>query len=284
MPLFEEDYVVVNVWTSEDNKAVPGPNVGHVSIQTKLNYISFGPGGRKQNNTPKLFKPVEDIFSPYVGVRPPHFQQTFDDDCLAEAYAEDQMRSISSLEECKPNEVPYIYSKKTRSYRRVNVMPNTIDPDEYLVAAIPLLPNVRIALYGLRNDKIEQQFETLKKHVKGWRMIGSNILSRNIGEESAESCASLALRCLESGGMYNYLASGLSSQTTSVVKPDVLLRQVIAAKENELVKHPETKNFQYAGESNLQDIKQRYRYVNQHASANDDMVALSKVLPSKKSG
>lgn len=39
----KDDYVIINIWTSESNAAIKGANVGHVSLETRFGYISFWP-------------------------------------------------------------------------------------------------------------------------------------------------------------------------------------------------------------------------------------------------
>lgn len=95
---------------------------------------------------------------------------------------------------------------------------------------------------------------------------------------TAESCASLANRCLTAGGMYNSLQSKASSQTSSVAAPDVLLRQVIAVKNKELSEAPDSKNFRCLAcdnESDIKDIEAAYRRINRSADANNDKFPLA---------
>ena len=96
------------------------------------------------------------------------------------------------------------------------------------------------------------------------------MVERALDIKSKDNCASLALRLLEAGGMFANITSSLSIETTSVVKPDVLLKQVVAAKEKELLnaEAKETEVFdQQLGTSSLRDIKERYRLVGQEANA-----------------
>ncbi len=77
MPINKDNYVIINVWTSKGNKAIPGANVGHVSLTTPNRYISLWP-----NNG--------DSYKKFAGVsvRPPAFQRDYEQDCMDEMWSE----------------------------------------------------------------------------------------------------------------------------------------------------------------------------------------------------
>ncbi len=275
--IFENDYTVVNIWTSEENNAISGANVGHVSIQTRYNYISFWPGARGQRSQKNstFFQKVDDTRSRYFGIRSPSFKQDYEMDCFLEACSERQIRDINHIKQCQPSELPYLLNTEDMSFRILDAQPKAIDENEKLIAVQPCYANVRLVLYGLSIDKISACFSEMQKNIPGWRLVGSNVFSR-LADGSAENCSSLAYRLLREGGMYAELNSGLSSQTSSVVKPDDLLRHIVAAKEKELEKYPETQVWIYPGESTLKVIKQAYSDVGRSANAEDDTLGVEK--------
>ena len=277
--LSSEDYVIVNIWTSEDNKALPGDNVGHVSLETRLGYISFWPGGRKERNVANSLPLVGKFLKQYFGTRPHEFKSTYESDCLAEALCEHHVRPIRQIIDCQPGEAPYILNEDEGTYRRVTEPPKGLDDSESLMAIKLSQAKVRLVLYGLQVDKLKSEFEGLKSNVKGWGMLGSNFITQTVlGQATTESCASLANRCLKAGGMNSKLQSKASSQTSSVVAPDILLRQVVAVKQEELKEHPYTKEFKCKScenENTVEEIEAAYQRIGRSANANTDKIPLA---------
>ncbi len=269
--LKNENQVIVSIWTSEENKAIKGCNVGHISIQMPTEYISLWPGPREEtvsaselNKLQLAIRPITNNFEQ----RPPNFKAGYRDDAVAEALSEGDYRQIAYFSDLVQGEVCVLLRQD-----QVSCCDNAFlkEKGDELFAVKPLDANVRIALYGLDIPKMLKKFDALKKDTPGWRMIGSNGLSRLVNSKSAENCASIVLRVLQAGGMYADLSSALSSQTSSVVKPDVLLKQVIAAKEKEINVCPESINWVFTGSSNLAEIKAAYQLVNDKANAEESL-------------
>ncbi len=129
---------------------------------------------------------------------------------------------------------------------------------------------MRLVLYSLQVDKITSEFKSLNKSIKGWQLAGSNMLTRTFQEKSTESCASLAFRCLKAGGLYGKLSSKLSSDTSSVTSPDLLIKHVVACKARELADYPETKGWECKAcpdENSVEEIAKAYKEVGQEANA-----------------
>jgi len=93
---------------------------------------------------------------------------------------------------------------------------------------------VIVCLYTLDTEKMEDEFDRIKRQLKGWRGIGNMFLYSSY----AESCATLALNILRSGGLLlNYPVF------SSSVTPDKMAEAILVAKRNELVEYPDTANF-----------------------------------------
>ncbi len=101
-----KDYVVVNIWASEENKALEGANVGHISLETRFDYISLWPGPRPESHMVDphdTFAKTKRAIYRYFGERPPSFKQNYTEDCLGEAMSEDRYREINNINKCKEN-------------------------------------------------------------------------------------------------------------------------------------------------------------------------------------
>jgi hypothetical protein len=275
-----DDYVVVNIWTSEKNKALSGANVGHVSLQTKYAYMSLWPGKseRKPLKTPEFFQPVERAFKSYFGTRPSSFKPDYETDCALEGMSDkERRRNISDITKCKPHEKPYLLNNETGDIRFLTEQPRGVDEKtELLLAITPHEATVRLVLYGLNADKLLKEFEELKNNTKEWKLTGSSSISRSFFSETAENCASLVYRCLSAGGLYNKLISKVSSTTSSIVTPDELLRHIVAYKEKELNNYPKTKEWklEHVDESDLKAIKQAYEDVGKEANVENDILPI----------
>jgi hypothetical protein len=258
--LDKENFVIVNIWTSEENEAIPGSNVGHVSLQTKHSYISLWPSKFERKN--RKLNEIEKLYLRYFGERPPSFKLNYEEDCAFEALSENQAREIRHVNDCLIGEVPYLVNSSTGTATVIQEQSNDLEEDTYFLALKPLSANVRIVIYGLRIDKIESEFETLKSTVRGWRLIGSNFYSQNFNEKSAENCSSLAYRLLKTGGLYLKLEDRSSSENSSVVSPDDLVKHLIPYKEKELVKFPYSKKWFRepicSDESSIEELKKKF--------------------------
>ncbi|MDR3501437.1 MAG: hypothetical protein P4L79_02540 [Legionella sp.] len=175
-----------------------------------------------------------------------------------------------------PGEVFYRFDSVDNTYHSVTEVPPHYPP-QYSFFAVKLLhANFRVVLYSLNVEKVNEEFEALQRPgaVIGWVMQGSNLFTRNDYVDAAESCASLAFRCLKAGGFYSILQSKTSSQTSSIVTPDDLLRQVVAYKEKELKSCSESYSWETNGVdiSSFENAKVAYGNKGLNANAEDDIL------------
>ncbi|WP_133135469.1 hypothetical protein [Legionella rowbothamii] len=173
-------------------------------------------------------------------------------------------------------EVFYRFDSADNTYHAVTEVPPHYPP-QYSFFAVKLLhANFRVVLYSLDDEKVDQKFEALRLPgaVVGWTMQGSNLFTRNYSNETTENCASLGFRCLEAGGFYSVLKSNTSSQTSSIVTPDDLLRHVVAYKEKELKSCPESSSWETKGVdiSSFENAKIAYEKEGLNANAEDDIM------------
>lgn len=150
-------------------------------------------------------------------------------------------------------------------------------PPDYSFSAVKLVhAPFRVVLYSLDVAGINAKFKALQRPeaVLGWTMQGSNLFTRNYNHKTTESCASLAYRCLEASGFYSALKSTASSQTSSIVTPDDLLRHVVAYKEKELQSGPESYFWETNGVdvSSFEQAKEAYANAGLNANAEDDLI------------
>jgi hypothetical protein len=101
-------------------------------------------------------------------------------------------------------------------------------------------PELVYCLYRLDIYKILEKFENIQGKNEGWTLFGNNILIHGGG---SHSCSSMAYALLKSGGIYDKISSGYSSQYASVVSPDNLVDAVKAAKKYEVKHYPQTVKF-----------------------------------------
>jgi hypothetical protein len=219
----ENDRVIVRIWTSEYNKAHPGEDIGHVSIEipslTMKNpaYDKNDPKSKKEIPFYVSLWPAEGIKLGGEGTFTPT-KHTFHLDYKTDCGAEDR---IPELTIC-------LYGLKKGSIKQ---------------KFFDICAGKSIKKSLIKGDK----------EFQGWVLIGGN---RLINHNSGESCASLAYKLLKAGGIYDSIRSGYSSQFASVVAPDNLAEAIKCAKKYELEKYPETKNFVYKGESSIADIEE----------------------------
>jgi hypothetical protein len=252
--LEEKNRVIVNIWTSEENKAVRGANVGHISIATPHRYISLWPGPRENK---KIVNKLYHKWNRYFGMRPTSWKSDYMEDCISEAMSENYFRKINDVSECKDNEEIIALIPEIGLMRILSGEPVPSDT-AVLFAVTPLQANIRLALFGLKIDKIHAEFDTIKSRCPGWRLVGSNCLSR-LSTDSPENCASVAYRMLCVGGMYRGADKvKASSETSSVTSPDLLAQHLIKAKEKERTERPETSSWTFIGESDLAALIKAY--------------------------
>ncbi len=100
MPVNKDQYVIVNIWTSKDNKAIPGANVGHISLTTADEYISLWPdGASRKPYKSKFFQSTEHKVKSKFAERLPGFKRDYQEDCMLESLSESGRYTICSLED-----------------------------------------------------------------------------------------------------------------------------------------------------------------------------------------
>ena len=277
MSVYPTQYVIINIWTNSKNKALPGANdPGHISITTPNEHISLFPD-RSQSRGNGFFKGDQGILSPFLSW-PTDYQLDYEQDCLREGIK----REIDKDTVLEEGEMAYCVNTQTGCWKKVDSVPKASKPYEHYYGVKPVEANFRMVLYSLDIGNIEREFERLKKSTTGWKLVGSNALSRNLQEETSESCASLVYRCLKAGGLYSLLDNSfLSSQTSSAVDHEDLLRHIVAAKEKELTEHSKNSedpddiaNWTIDGveEISVEKVKEAYREKGLNASAQDDFL------------
>lgn len=223
-PLSEDSRVVVRIWTSRDHPTLPGDNVGHISLETQVlnnhEYMSFWP----------LPFTTEQIIL---------------------------FREEGKLEQ------------KTLRYFQERGSRLMGDYADDFKAEGGRKAQVTIVLYGLDAGSIVNKFNSLKDQATHWRLLGGNKVIdtatkpkdtvsqkffSNSGEK-VENCASFAYTLLKEGGLYSEISSSFSSRVSVAATPDKLLDAAIEAKRFELKKHPETSNFNFAGETDIEQLK-----------------------------
>lgn len=204
---------------------------------------------------------------------PTHYKPDYEQDCILEGAAINA-KSIRADDQFEAGEKPFRYNPENGFYEEVDVdsVPRASEYRYYKIK--PLEANFRMVLYSLDVQKVEGEFNDLKRSVQGWTLLGSNGLSRSINEETNESCSSLVYRCLEAGGFYSSLTCTVSSQTSCAVDPENLLRHVVSAKAKELKKYPRTANWVIEGvnETPLDVVSEAYSKNGINASIEDDFI------------
>lgn len=291
MAVSKEEYVIVNLWTSKDNKAVQGVNCGHASLTVmngdKETYISLWPGPRQPNKyKAEFFQEAQDAFNQKFSnfrERPTSFKMNYEEDCLLEAFCEKNYREIKNISECSLEETAYRYDTDSGTFVKLTVQPKGIKPEETLLAVKLMSAKFRMVLYSFDVDKIVSEFDRLRnpEYVTGWSMAGSNFLTRNLNfsGKTSENCASIVYRCLNAGGLFSRVSSKLSFQPSSAVAPDDLLRIIVAAKVNELdlyTGNPDDWQIADIEETSLDSVEKAYDETGQNANAENDKVPFLK--------
>jgi len=214
--ILETDKVIIRIWTSRYNKVHLGENVGHVSIAIP----SLTMNDLRHSNTEKTI-PF------YVSLWP----------------NDDFKLGGGGMLTPKKHEFKLNYDEDLRAEGRA--------------------PELTICLYSLTTKSIQKEMAKIcrgdnvknkgGKHFKGWVLVGSNQL---INFTSGESCASLAYKLLNAGGLGEAITSKNGSRMSSIVSPDALGEAVKKAKLYEQKRYPEVKTFNYDGETDLDEIKQ----------------------------
>lgn len=194
-------------------------------------------------------------------------------------------RKIYRIEDLKPGETVYRFDKENKTQDIVTEIP-AFSPDRYKYRAVKIRnANIRIVLYSMDIGAIETEFDRLRVGVSGWTMQGSNMFTRTFCESTTENCASLAYRCLNAGGLSDGLQSAATSQTSSIVSPDDLIRKIVATKEIEAVEYygnPEDWTIPGVEETPISTIRDAYIAIGKNASVSDDILpALAPSIPTK---
>ena len=255
-----DNYVIVNIWTSQKNKRVPGINVGHVSLQTNTHYMSFWPAPREEivsRNQLNFFHKVHRTIHNLFEVSNSDFKHDYLEDCLCEALTEGQYEEIPHVIYCRKNEYPFLLNSKELTFTRLSSQPPVLKKDEMILAIKPCFANIQIKLYHLNKDRIEAEFQKLKNGLKGWKLTGSNIFTQ-IEQLSVENCSSLAYRLLKAGGMYEEINHSKSSDGSSIVTPDHLAKHVLSYKLKEMQEYPDTQIWDESNQEALDDLMEAY--------------------------
>lgn len=285
MPVNNNQYIVVNIWTSEENKAWRGANCGHVSLTindgvNEDTYVSFWPRQLKSEPTgffEEKIRKIEKAFFKDFMKRSPQFRATYEEDCFSEALSEKAIRSIRDISECRPGETAYLINLKQFGFQRLTTQPRGMLPEQQLVAVRLIPANFRVVLYSLTVKDIVSEVERLSKPgaILGWTMAGSNSFTRTIFDNTSENCASVVYRCLNKGGLYSQVSSTLSLKPSSAVSPDDLLRIIVAKKmyESQLYTgNPEEWKVPEIDETSMDTISQAYNLIGENANAEDDII------------
>jgi len=105
-------------------------------------------------------------------------------------------------------------------------------------------PDLIISLYSLDRDAIKEQFDKFEKTNYGWVLLGDKTTTRFLGQQKGHSCCSMAYALLQAGG-----ADNLTKFTQDwmikrfMVTPENFVTYLQNIKNNELLYHPETKNY-----------------------------------------
>ncbi len=216
--------VIVRVWASQENKAFPGNNVGHVSIETPDIYMSLWPVPFTQQQKDEYNRSgiLKQKYLKYFMERSASFLQSYQDDYKAEGNIAPQVTiSLYSLD-----------------YHMIE--------NEF--------HNLKANTEGWRLIGSNLFVQTLEDTV-GTMLSYSKILENKTEHKNIENCASLAVKILKAGGISHLVDlstfSTFSSRTSSVIKPDDLLTILIPAKLAEEKDNPETAAFRLNNETQL---------------------------------
>lgn len=267
--MYEDQYVIINIWTNCKNKVLTGKNrIGHISITTPDRHISLWPL-RTQSRGNGFFTGDRGLLSPFLSL-PTSYKPDYEQDCILEgaAYC---ARMVGAKTILDSGEKAYRFNSENGLWEYVSTVPKASDDEFYGITPLPA--DFRMVLYSLDVEKIEDEFLRLQSTVKGWKLTGSSLL-RGLQEETSESCASLVYRCLKAGNFYSNLTSGLSCQTSSSIDTEDLLRHVVAAKVKELLDYPETAEWSIDGveEISLDKVKKAYSEKGLNANAEEDFI------------
>lgn len=266
--LNENQFIFINIWTAADNPIIPGANVGHISIETPYGYISLWPEPLNRVtlvHRNELSKPEAIIrnIGRYFTARPPKFVQNYRMDACLEGLSEHNIQAYAPDQPKPEGHLLVLYNVNDASMKFDTedlLSEYRPSPDEILLWVRPVEANIRVALYSLNISEIQNTFENLI--VTGWTLVGSNIFTRSLLSETTENCASIAYRLLTAAGIQALLSmsqrSFFSSETSSVVKPDILAKRILEAKLREQNLYPETFAWKKLGESDVAILKAQY--------------------------
>jgi hypothetical protein len=228
MKLDSSSYVVVRVWTSEDNKHFPGESVGHVSIETSNGmYASLWPVEftEEQKNEHKGYRKLHQLYRKYFMERSSEYQHSYNDDYQLEGDKEPQVTVC-------------LYSLDVKSVEKAF---NALKDD--------------ITGWRLVGSNVFMQTTEKVVEKKMSIFIENMNVETKVGKRDVDSCSSLAYKLLKAGGIYELISGNYSSTFSSVVTPDDLLTAVIDAKLSEIKSHSETANYSFSGETDVNVLK-----------------------------
>ena len=258
MSVYEDQYVIINIWTNSKNNIVSEDDeVNRISITTPNTHFSLWP----QRNHPRrngFFKDKRDLFS-LMSLSAP-YKPDYEQDCILEGAAYNMQR-IGDKPHFKKGERSYRYNSENGFYEQIDSAALSSNNEYYKIK--PREANHRVVLYSLDAQKIVNKFNHLKHDTEGWTLIAPNARSvietkdkfdnirynpgwvlidtdnnsSPIGEERNESCSSLIYHCLKAGGLHHITLS----QRSQSAQPENWLHDIIVAeKKRELRDYPET--------------------------------------------
>ncbi len=111
------------------------------------------------------------------------------------------------------------------------------------------LPDLKVCLYSLDHQAIEEHFNSVEESECGWVLAGDKKITRLVNNEKGQSCCGLAYELLGAGGILSLssIFKDLKAKWV-VVTPENFAEFIKNAKAKELNDYPATKDFNFAGE------------------------------------
>ncbi len=221
--------VIVRVWTSRDNQAFPGDNVGHISIETSNEYMSLWPVPftLAQINQYRASNTLEQQYQKYFMERDSDWKGAYQEDYEAEGKQVPQV--VVCLYSLNIDDIESAFGKykdDTKAWRLIG------------------------------SNMLVQKLETLTTEV----VQDLKLFDNKKATSTVENCASLALKLLKAGGITNLVSfseeSSFFSQTSSAVSPDQMLKLLIPAKLTELDKFQETQKYQFEHDTAIDRLRE----------------------------
>ncbi len=88
----KDNFIIANIWTSDKNEALPGVNVGHISLTTRHGHLSLWPGNTENNrhlSIPyKKAKQNKKQMPRFFSEPSLQFEEDYEQDCMRETFSE----------------------------------------------------------------------------------------------------------------------------------------------------------------------------------------------------